>query len=357
MQSGLPLFPEQASTYAGDVDSLYFFLIGVSGVLTVLVSGLIVFFALKYKRRSETEMPKPIEGSLQLEIVWIVVPLGISMIMFFWGANVFFRIARPPSTTDAIDVYVVGKRWMWKLQHMDGQREINTLHIPIGRPVRLIMTSEDVIHSFYVPAFRVKGDVVPGRYARIWFEANKTGEYHLFCAEYCGTKHSEMIGKIIVMEPAQYQTWLAGGAGEGSMSQVGQKLFQDLACNNCHRDDSQARGPNLKELFGTDVRLQDGRTVKADESYLRESILNPGTKLVAGYDAIMPTFQGLVTEEQVLQLIAYIRSIGPPKKGTAQSPQAGAPNVTQPAPRGPENLTPKGPNPADREKTPRTGTK
>jgi cytochrome c oxidase subunit II len=325
MQAGLPLFPEQASTIAGEVDNLYFFCLFVSAIMTVLISGLIVYYALKYKRRSETEIPKPIEGSLSLEIVWIVVPLGISMIFFFWGASVFFKIARVPTTTDAIDVYVVGKRWMWKMQHMDGQREINQLHVPIGRPVRLIMTSEDVIHAYYIPAFRIKGDVIPGRYNRMWFEANKTGEYHLFCAEYCGTKHSEMIGKIIVMEPAQYQAWLAGGTGEGSLSSVGQKLFNDLACNNCHRDDSQARGPDLKNVFGTQIRLQDGRSVTADETYIRESILNPNTKLVAGYESIMPTFQGLVTEEQVLQLIAYVRSIGPPKQpGT---PQAGSPTT------------------------------
>jgi cytochrome c oxidase subunit 2 len=217
-------------------------------------------------------------------------------------------MSRPPD--NAMQIYVVGKQWMWKIQHMEGRREINELHVPVGRPIRLTMTSEDVIHSFYMPAFRTKLDVVPGRYGELWFEPTKTGKFHLFCAEYCGTKHSGMIGSVYVMEPQEYQAWLSG-SGEGSLAQSGQKLFEDLACNNCHKSDGTGRCPNLTGLFGSKVQLTDGRVVTMDESYIRESILTPASKVVAGYQPIMPTFQGLVTEENVLQLVEYIKSIGP----------------------------------------------
>jgi len=238
----------------------------------------------------------------------------------------------------AMEVYVVGKRWMWKTQHMTGQREINELHVPIGIPVKLTMTSEDVIHSFFIPAFRVKQDAVPGRYTTAWFEATKAGEYHLFCAEYCGTKHSQMIGSIKVMEPGAFQTWLAGGTA-GSPAQEGEKLFQSLACITCHRADSQGRGPRLEGLFGKTVRLTGGATVVADADYIRESILNPTAKVVDGYQPIMPTFQGLVSEEGVMQLIAYIQSLQQPGTETTVAPVAGGNKIQEggasPAPRTP----------------------
>jgi cytochrome c oxidase subunit 2 len=237
-----------------------------------------------------------------------------------------------------MEVYVVGKRWMWKTQHMTGQREINELHVPIGIPVKLTMTSEDVIHSFFIPAFRVKQDAVPGRYTTAWFEATKAGEYHLFCAEYCGTKHSQMIGSIKVMEPGAFQTWLAGGTA-GSPAQEGEKLFQSLACITCHRADSQGRGPRLEGLFGKTVRLTGGATVVADADYIRESILNPTAKVVDGYQPIMPTFQGLVSEEGVMQLIAYIQSLQQPGAETTVAPVAGGNKIQEggasPAPRTP----------------------
>src|ERR1700722_2960733 len=249
MGSAFPLFPEQASSVAGEVDALYFFLIGISVFFSLLIAGLVIFFAIKYRRRSETEAapPPPHEG-LALEIVWSVIPLGISMVIFVWGASLFIKIERPPN--DALEVYVVGKQWMWKLQHMEGQREINELHIPVGRDVRLKMTSEDVIHDFFVPAFRVKQDVVPGRYTTAWFRPTKVGKYHLFCSQYCGTKHSGMIGWVYVMEPADYQTWLSGGSGEGTLAERGDKLFQDLACANCHHPDGTGRGPSLVDVAG-----------------------------------------------------------------------------------------------------------
>jgi cytochrome c oxidase subunit II len=212
-------------------------------------------------------------------------------------------------------VYAVGKQWMWKLEHAEGQREINELHIPVGRPVRITMASEDVIHSFFVPAFRTKQDVVPGRYTTTWFTPTKPGKYHLFCAEYCGTNHSAMIGWVYVMEPNDYQAWLSGGAAEGSLAENGKKLFEQLACNNCHREDNTGRCPNLVNIFGKQVQLAGGGTVKADEAYIRESILQPQAKVVAGFEPVMPTFQGLVTEDQVLQLVEYVKSLGP-KPGT-----------------------------------------
>jgi cytochrome c oxidase subunit II len=289
------------------VDALYFFLLGVAIFFSLLIAGLIVFYAVKYHRRSPNAVGARIHGSMILEVGWSVIPFLITMVIFVWGASVYFAMAHPPDET--LNIYVVGKQWMWKFQHLDGQREINELHVPVGRAVKIIATSEDVIHDFFVPAFRVKADVLPGRYVSIWFQPTKPGRYHLFCAEYCGTKHSGMIGEVIVMEPAEYETWLSGGAPEGSLASAGAKLFADLACNTCHRPDAQGRGPVLEGLFGKTVQLQDGSTVTADEAYIRESILTPSAKITAGFQPIMPTFQGLVTEEQLLKLIEYVKSL------------------------------------------------
>jgi cytochrome c oxidase subunit II len=307
MWSGTPLFPESASTMASRVDSLYFFLLALSIFFSLLIAGLIVFYAVKYRRRAADSVGSEIQGGLVLELTWTIVPLLITMVIFVWGASVFFAMSRPPDET--INIYVVGKQWMWKFQHLDGQREINELHVPVGRPVKLIMTSEDVIHDVFVPAFRIKADVVPGRYTHLWFQSTKPGRYRLFCAEYCGTKHSGMIGQVVVMEPSEYQTWLSGGAPEGSLASAGSKLFRDLACNTCHRPDAQGRGPVLEGLFGKTVTLQNGETVTVDEAYVRESILQPAAKITSGFQPIMPTFQGLVTEEQLLELIEYVKSL------------------------------------------------
>jgi cytochrome c oxidase subunit 2 len=324
MFSNFPLFPAQASTMAGRVDALYFFLLAVSAFFSTLIAVLVIVFAIKYRRRSANEVGAPIHGSIALELLWSAIPFGITMVMFVWGASVFFSMARAPR--GAMEVYVVGKQWMWKFQHVDGQREINELHVPVGRPVRLTMGSEDVIHSFFVPDFRVKMDVVPGKTSSVWFEATRPGRSHLFCTEYCGTKHSGMIGWIVAMEPADFQAWLAGGAAEGSMASRGEKLFQDLACHTCHAPDARGRGPVLDGLFGSQVRLQSGATLVADESYLRESIVNPTAKIVAGYEPLMPAFQGLVSEEGLMQLIAYIKSLQP-----RQAPAPSAPAVPPPA--------------------------
>jgi cytochrome c oxidase subunit 2 len=307
MWSGTPLFPEQASTMAGRVDALYFFLLAISIFFSLLIAGLIVFYAVKYRRRDPDSVGSNAHTGLLLEVTWTVIPFLISMVIFVWGAKIFVAISSPPAET--MNIYVVGKQWMWKFQHLDGQREINELHVPVGRPVKLIMTSEDVIHDVFVPAFRVKADVIPGRYTNLWFEPTKPGRYHLFCAEYCGTRHSGMTGEVIVMEPAEYQTWLSGGVPEGSLASAGAKLFSDLACNTCHRPDAQGRGPVLEGLFGKVVTLQNGETMTVDEAYVRESILQPAAKIAAGFQPIMPTFQGLVTEEQLLELIEYVKSL------------------------------------------------
>ena len=325
MFTNFPLFPQQASAQAGPVDNVYFFMVAVTAFFSLLIAGLIVAFALKYRRRHKDEVGVAIHGSLALELLWTVIPLAIVMVMFVWGAKVFFDLYR--ATPGAMEIYVVGKQWMWKIQHMDGQREINELHVPVGRPVKLIMGSEDVIHSFFIPAFRVKADVIPGRYNVLTFTATKPGTYHLFCAEYCGTKHSGMIGSVVAMQPTDFQAWLGGGRAEDSPVAAGSKLFQDLACNTCHLTDTQGRGPMLANLYGRQVELADGGRVTADDAYIRESIVNPQAKLVAGFLPIMPTFQGLVTEEQLLQLIAYVRSLSP--EGAAPAP-AGTSAPTQP---------------------------
>jgi cytochrome c oxidase subunit 2 len=306
MFSNFPLWPQRASTAAGNVDALYIFLIIVSGMMTLLVFTCVIYFAARYRHRKGV-LADQIEGSLPLELTWTIIPLGVFLVIFAWSAVVYFQLRTPPR--DSTDVYVVAKQWMWKLQHAEGQREINALHVPVGRDVRLIMTSQDVIHSFFVPAFRMKQDVLPGRYTMAWFHATKAGTYHLFCAEYCGTHHSGMIGDIVVMEPAEFEAWMSGG-NTGPLSATGEKLFAELGCATCHRTDTQGRGPNLQGIFGKPVQLQDGRIVTADENYIRESIFDPGAKIVNGFKPVMPTFQGLVSEEQVNALVAYVKSIG-----------------------------------------------
>lgn len=327
MFSNLPLFPQQASSVSGEVDALYLFLVGVTIFFSTLIALLIIYFAIRYRRRAESERPEPIHGSMALEITWTVIPLMLCMVMFGWGAKVYFEIVRPPA--GALEVFVVGKQWMWKVQHANGQREINELHIPVGRAVRLTMASEDVIHSFFVPAFRVKADVVPGKYRITWFQATKPGRYHLFCAEYCGTKHAGMGGWIMVMEPAQFEAWLAGSPQTGSAVTSGQKLFQDLACITCHKNDGSGRGPVLAGLYRKTVHLANNQSVVADENYIRESIVNPQARMVVGFEPVMPTFQGQISEEGLLQLIAYIKSLSPPQQETPPAGNAAeASNVT-----------------------------
>ena len=306
MFPNFPIWPVRAAVSASNLDALFIFLLLVTGTVTIMIFILVTVFALRY-RHDLVDKATPILGSTALETTWSLVPFGIFLIFFVWGAVLYFQERTAPR--NSMEIYVVAKQWMWKLQHVDGQREINELHVPVDRDVKLIMTSQDVIHSFFVPAFRLKQDVLPGRYTTLWFHAIRPGTYHLFCAEYCGTQHSGMIGSIVVMNPVDYEAWLSGGGGEGSLASTGQKLFQQLGCGSCHRSDTQGRGPNLVGVFGKPVLLEDGRTVTADENYVRESILNPGAKIAAGFKNIMPSFQGVVNEEQLLSLVAYIKSL------------------------------------------------
>jgi cytochrome c oxidase subunit 2 len=301
------ILPTQASTMAPQVDALYFFLVALTAFFTLLISGLVVYFAIRYRRRATDETGESIHGNLKLEITWTVIPLVIVLFIFGWSAKLFFTMARPPA--DTLNVYVVGKQWMWKFQHPDGHAEVNELHVPVGTSVKLTMTSQDVIHDVYIPDFRVKADVLPGRYTHLWFKATKPGRYRLFCAEYCGTNHSGMGGWVVVLERADYQKWLTGGMSQGTMAQTGEKLFRDLSCITCHREDTTGRGPTLIGLFGKAVNLDNGSTVEADEAYVRESIVNPRAKMVSGFQPIMPTFQGLISEEGLLQLIEYIKTL------------------------------------------------
>jgi len=306
------IFPERASAGAGQVDTLYIFLLVVGIGMTALIFGCVFFFAIKYHRKSDSERPKPIHGSLPLEIGWSITPFLVMLVMFGWGTKLYFENYSPPHK-DTLDIYVTGKQWMWKVQYPNGRREINELHVPVGRAVKLILASEDVIHSFFVPAFRLKHDVVPGSYQTYWFEPTKPGRYHIFCAEYCGTNHSRMTGWVTVMDATEYQTWLAGGSAGGSMAAQGEKLFQQYGCVSCHVTDAQGRCPSLRNVFGHPVVLEDGRTVIADEAYVRESILNPNAKIVKGYHRdVMPVFQGQLGEEDLLKLIVYVKSLSTP---------------------------------------------
>jgi cytochrome c oxidase subunit 2 len=309
--------PPSASTVATEMDLLYLFITAVSGFFVVLVAALVLIFAIKFRRRHPDEVGADIHGSLVLELSWTFIPFVLAMIMFVWGADLFFRLARPP--VDSMDIFVVGKQWMWKVQHPSGVREINQMHVPIGRNIRITLGSEDVLHDYSIPAFRVKMDAVPGRLTTLWFQATTPGTYHLFCAEYCGTKHSGMIGEVIAMTPQDYEAWLSAGGTVASgpvLSPVdaGQELFAgQFACATCHREDGKGLGPALGGVFGSNVPLADGRSVVADDNYLRESIMNPSAKVVRGFTSpsLMPPFQGMATEEQLMQLIAYVKSLKP----------------------------------------------
>ena len=322
MMPNSPVFPPTASKLAPQLDALYFFMLGGAVFFSILIVVTILAFISRYRRRSEDEVGQVIEGKATkvLEITWTVIPLALLMVSFFWGLRIFFSAARPPA--DAAQFYVVGKQWMWKIEHPEGKREINQLHVPVGMPVKLTMTSEDVIHNFAIPAFRLKMDVLPGRYTTAWFEATKKGTYHIFCDQYCGVEHAKMVGQVVVMEPAEYRAWLAGqAAGTGPVAS-GAELFQAKACGTCHRSDSSARAPILDGAFGKPVALLDGKSVPFDETYARESIVNPQAKVVQGYQPIMPTYKDQLTEEEVIQLIKHIKSLTPQAPAPAEGGSA-----------------------------------
>lgn len=332
----VPFFPEQASTFAWQVDLLYFYLIVVSVAFTIPIVVAIFFFAIKYREVDKYATPEEMHGSMVLETVWSIIPFVISMTIFLGGVVVFFNQFTPPA--DAMEIYVVGKQWMWKAQHQTGQREINELHVPVGRPVKLTMTTEDVLHDFSIPAFRTKVDVVPGRYTYLWFEPTKPGKYYLFCAEYCGLNHSGMGGFVYVMEQRDFDNWLSGNVSGQTPVEAGRDLFENkLGCASCHAGGPAQRGAKLENIYGHDIKLVGGATVKADDQYIRNSILNPSSQVVEGYQPIMPTFKGQVTEEQLNSLVAYIKSLTPNAATTASpattaTPAANASNSAAPKP-------------------------
>ncbi len=304
----IPLRPPAASSIADDVDQLHYFLTAITLVFTVLIFGLIFYFMIRYRRRAPDEEPVETEEHLPLEIAWTVIPTLICVVIFVWASSLYVRNARPPAAST--EIFVIGKQWMWHVQHPEGPREINELHVPVDVPIKLTMTSQDVIHDFYIPAFRVKKDVLPGRYSSLWFQATKTGTFHLYCAQYCGAGHSQMIGWVYVMTPSDYAAWLAGGSINESMVDLGQRLFTQLGCSNCHVSDGTGRAPSLVGRYGKEERLKDGSTRMVDDALIREAIVNPNSVVLPNYPPIMPTFKGLVDEEQVLQLIAYVKSLG-----------------------------------------------
>lgn len=307
----LPIAPEQASNHAFWHDLIFYTLTALTVVFTILVGVMVLAFVIRYKHGTNVDRSNPPHESKILEFTWIIIPTGLGLVMFFAGAKYFLDLRTPPA--DAMEIYVVGKQWMWHAQHSNGVRENNTLHVPLGRPVKLTMISQDVIHAFYVPEFRIQYHVVPGRYTQQWFTPTKVGTYQLFCNVYCGTQHSEMGGYVYVLPPDEFERWLANG-GESAkpmtMVQAGAKAFNRLGCNNCHGAETNMRAPSLNAIYGSKRQMQDGSVITADESYLRESILRPYNRLSAGYDRTMPEYAGTIPEEEVLQLIAYIKTLG-----------------------------------------------
>ncbi|MDM7922822.1 MAG: cytochrome c oxidase subunit II [Pyrinomonadaceae bacterium] len=325
--SWIPLFPDQASSFAWQVDALYFYLIAISVAFMIPIVAAIFFFVVKYREREKYATPEEMHGSIVLETVWSIIPFVISMTIFLGGAIVYFTQYRMPD--NAMQVYVVGKQWMWKIQHETGQREINELHVPVNTKVKLTMTTEDVLHDFSIPAFRTKADVVPGRYTYLWFEATKPGKYHLYCAEYCGLNHSGMIGSVIVMDQPDFEAWLQGNATGTTPVEQGRDLFENkLGCASCHQGGATQRGAKLEGIYGKEVRFVGGGSTIVDDEYLRNSILNPGSQVVEGYQPIMPTFKGQVTEEQLVSLVAYIKSLSGVTGNTAAQPAAPAANTS-----------------------------
>jgi cytochrome c oxidase subunit 2 len=329
----IALFPEQASTTAHQVDRLFYFLMAVCGAMGVLIACLLIYFAVRYRRRlDQFDPPEETKASRGLEWFWTLSPVAVFVVMFAWGAELYVGAFRAPE--DATTIYCVAKQWMWKFQHPEGQREINALHVPAGKPIKILLTSEDVIHSFFVPAFRVHMDVLPDRYSSAWFEASRPGSYHLFCSQYCGTSHASMIGTVVVLPAADYQVWLEEHA-EGSLALEGRKTFLKYRCLSCHSADENARAPVLEGLYERTVPLRDGGAVLADEAYFRESIVHPAAKVVAGYQAIMPTFQGQISEQEIVSLIAYFKSLQPgetPQRVEAYPPPADTPPIQQEEP-------------------------
>src|SRR6202140_5442324 len=300
------LFPPEASKIAPQMDALYFFMALVSLIGLTIVTLLVVSFCILYSKERHPHAIQ-IEGSTLLEATWTIIPLGLFLIMFVWGALLYFRIYTPPA--NAMNIYVVGKQWMWKAEHPGGQHEINSLHVPLGQPVRLTMISQHVFHSFSIPAFRVKREVIPGRYSTVWFTATTPGTYHIFCTQYCGTNHSVMIGEVTAMSPDDYQKWTQASTSGMSLAQNGERLFASMGCNACHSGSAAARGPSLAGVYGSKLQLTNGSQVLVNDAYLRDAILNPSQHITAGYAPIMPTYQGQISEDGMIDLVEYIKNL------------------------------------------------
>lgn len=307
--NSVSLLPPTASHYAQELSAFFWVMVALCSTVAIAIAVFIIYCAVKYRRRNPDELPVQIRGNNSLEITWTIIPAIIFLGMFGWGAKTYFDVEQPPP--DTIDIWVVAKQWMWKLEHSNGIREINTLHVPVGQPIRLTMISEDVIHDFFVPAFRMKQDVLPQRYMTIWFNADRPGKYHLLCAEYCGAKHSGMIGWVYAMNPHDYQVWLQQGGDEGSLASTGEKLFHQFGCANCHRFDGHGPAPDLHGLYGRTVTLSTGISRTADENYIHDCLMHTKGGTVAGFADIMPNFRGQLTEEQVLALVSYVKAMGP----------------------------------------------
>ncbi len=320
-----PMAPPQASNFAFEHDLIFYSLVVLTVIFTVIVGAFVLFFAFRYRQGNQVNRSRPFHEHLPLEITWSVIPLLLGLVMFFLGAKLFVNMRVPPK--DAMEIFVIGKQWMWHIQHSNGVRENNTLHVPVGRPVKLTMISQDVIHAFYIPAFRVQYHVVPGRYTMEWFTATKPGEYHLFCGMYCGTQHSEMVGTVVAMEPKEYAKWLANGGNTAvpmSMEQAGAKAFSVRGCNNCHTGSDTERAPSLYGLFGKTRKFTDGSSAIADGAYIRESIFNPYNRVTQGYSyQTMPAYAGQLSEEEVLDMIAYIKTLGSPASAATNAPATG----------------------------------
>ncbi len=311
---GFPFWPPTASHYASQINILFGALLVIGALTAGLVFFLLLFFANKYRHGSNAVRHEQTKKTWRFEVSWTVATLLGFVGLAIWGANLFVHLYNPPA--DALQIFVVGKQWMWKAEHPGGQREINALHVPVGQDVRLVMASQDVIHSFFVPALRIKQDVVPGRYETMWFRADKVGRYHLFCAEYCGTDHAHMGGWIYVMNPRDFGNWLHAEGGQETLAAQGEQLFHRYGCSGCHEPGGTVRAPRLEGVFGGPVPLSDGSVVIADERYVRDSILDPKGQVAAGYDPVMPTFAGQINEDDLAKLVAYVESIGPQPGGS-----------------------------------------
>jgi len=319
MNSDFHWLPASASSSAARFDALALTTLIMTGLVALILFVLVTWFCIRYRAGSSAGRQHPPSGNRTVEVIWIVAPLLLFFAVFGWAAYDYASLYRPDP--DATPIYLVAKQWMWKAEHPDGRREVGELHVAAGQPVRMVMTSQDVIHSFFVPAFRVKQDVLPGRYTSIYFTPSKVGVYHLFCAEFCGTEHATMSGRIVVMPPAEFGRWLQQGPSVPGMAARGFALFRRFGCSGCHSAVSTVHAPDLRGLIGRRVHLQDGRELTADATYVRDSILLPHKDVVAGYAPIMPSFAGQIGEEDLLAIIEYIKESAHDERSTPQPPR------------------------------------